>query len=112
MQNYTAGNPASVLYIKNLAKDVVVDDFYYIFGELSFSDEFISQFSFHFHSIVSQVYSDSSKIEERRLCYSILRDLIQSYIPCPDLFSKKVYALCIFPHLDCEAKIKNERVSC
>ncbi|CAI9764310.1 unnamed protein product [Fraxinus pennsylvanica] len=31
-KNYTAGNPASVLYVKNLAKDVVVDDFYYIFG--------------------------------------------------------------------------------
>ncbi|KAL2930711.1 U11/U12 small nuclear ribonucleoprotein 65 kDa protein [Bienertia sinuspersici] len=30
--NYTAGNPASVLYIKNLAKDVVPDDFYFIFG--------------------------------------------------------------------------------
>ena len=34
MQNYTAGNPAPVLYIKNLAKDVVADDFYFIFGEL------------------------------------------------------------------------------
>ncbi|GMN58426.1 hypothetical protein TIFTF001_027529 [Ficus carica] len=33
-RNYKAGNPASVLYIKNLAKDVVVDDFYYIFGSL------------------------------------------------------------------------------
>ncbi|KAL5547126.1 hypothetical protein UlMin_006813 [Ulmus minor] len=33
-KNYTAGNPASVLYIKNLAKDVVVDDFYYIFGSM------------------------------------------------------------------------------
>ncbi|XAR64910.1 hypothetical protein NMG60_11008802 [Bertholletia excelsa] len=33
-KNYTAGNPASVLYIKNLAKDVVADDFYYIFGSL------------------------------------------------------------------------------
>lgn len=33
-KNYKAGNPASVLYIKNLAKDVVVDDFYYIFGSL------------------------------------------------------------------------------
>lgn len=35
MQNYAAGNPASVLYIKNLAKDVVADDFYFIFGELN-----------------------------------------------------------------------------
>ena len=35
MQNYTAGNPAPVLYIKNLAKDVIADDFYFIFGELS-----------------------------------------------------------------------------
>lgn len=35
MQNYTAGTPAPVLYIKNLAKDIVVDDFYYIFGELA-----------------------------------------------------------------------------
>ncbi|XP_057544672.1 U11/U12 small nuclear ribonucleoprotein 65 kDa protein [Amaranthus tricolor] len=31
-KNYTAGSPASVLYIKNLAKDVVPDDFYFIFG--------------------------------------------------------------------------------
>ena len=35
MQNYTAGTPAPVLYIKNLAKDIVADDFYYIFGELT-----------------------------------------------------------------------------
>ncbi|KAL6199975.1 hypothetical protein ACLB2K_029757 [Fragaria x ananassa] len=34
-KNYTAGTPAPVLYIKNLAKDIVVDDFYYIFGELA-----------------------------------------------------------------------------
>ena len=33
VQNYTAGNPASVLYLKNLAKDVVPEDFYFIFGE-------------------------------------------------------------------------------
>ncbi|XP_057469765.1 LOW QUALITY PROTEIN: U11/U12 small nuclear ribonucleoprotein 65 kDa protein-like [Actinidia eriantha] len=33
-KNYTAGNPAPVLYIKNLAKDVVADDFYFIFGSL------------------------------------------------------------------------------
>lgn len=33
-KNYAAGNPTSVLYIKNLAKDVVVDDFYFIFGSL------------------------------------------------------------------------------
>ncbi|ONK62763.1 uncharacterized protein A4U43_C07F7890 [Asparagus officinalis] len=33
-KNYAAGNPAMVLYIKNLAKDVVSDDFYYIFGSL------------------------------------------------------------------------------
>ena len=32
LQNYTPGNPASVLYIKNLAKDFVHDDFYYVFG--------------------------------------------------------------------------------
>ncbi|EOA37483.1 hypothetical protein CARUB_v10011629mg [Capsella rubella] len=31
-KNYTAGNPSVVLYIKNLAKDVAIDDFYYIFG--------------------------------------------------------------------------------
>ncbi|CAA7030099.1 unnamed protein product [Microthlaspi erraticum] len=31
--NYTAGNPSLVLYIKNLAKDVNVDDFYYIFAQ-------------------------------------------------------------------------------
>ncbi|XP_047939468.1 U11/U12 small nuclear ribonucleoprotein 65 kDa protein [Salvia hispanica] len=31
-KNYTAGDPTPVLYIKNLAKDVVVDDFYFIFG--------------------------------------------------------------------------------
>lgn len=33
-KNYTPGNPASVLYIKNLAKDVTHDDFYYIFGSV------------------------------------------------------------------------------
>ncbi|XWS58474.1 hypothetical protein CRYUN_Cryun08bG0037000 [Craigia yunnanensis] len=33
-KNYTAGNPSSVLYIKNLAKDVVPEDFYFIFGSL------------------------------------------------------------------------------
>ncbi|PIA60549.1 hypothetical protein AQUCO_00300203v1 [Aquilegia coerulea] len=33
-KNYAAGNPATVLYIKNLAKDVVIDDFYFIFGSL------------------------------------------------------------------------------
>ncbi|KAL7155007.1 hypothetical protein ABFS83_03G044300 [Erythranthe nasuta] len=31
-KNYTAGDPTCVLYIKNLAKDVVVDDLYFIFG--------------------------------------------------------------------------------
>jgi len=35
LQNYAAGNPAMVLYIKNLAKDVVSDDFYFIFGMMS-----------------------------------------------------------------------------
>ncbi|KAK9986772.1 hypothetical protein SO802_031723 [Lithocarpus litseifolius] len=33
-KNYAAGNPASVLYIKNLAKDMIADDFYFIFGSL------------------------------------------------------------------------------
>ncbi|XVF42473.1 hypothetical protein PTKIN_Ptkin01aG0365800 [Pterospermum kingtungense] len=33
-QNHTAGIPASVLYIKNLAKDVVPEDLYFIFGSL------------------------------------------------------------------------------
>ncbi|XP_062211119.1 U11/U12 small nuclear ribonucleoprotein 65 kDa protein-like [Phragmites australis] len=33
-KNYTPGNPATVLYIKNLAKDVIHDDFYYVFGSL------------------------------------------------------------------------------
>ncbi|MQL91397.1 hypothetical protein Taro_024018 [Colocasia esculenta] len=33
-KNYTPGNPATVLYMKNLAKDVIVDDFYFIFGSL------------------------------------------------------------------------------
>ncbi|KAG5557271.1 hypothetical protein RHGRI_007513 [Rhododendron griersonianum] len=32
-KNYATRNPASVLYIKNLVKDVVADDFYFIFGE-------------------------------------------------------------------------------
>ncbi|CAI0432699.1 unnamed protein product [Linum tenue] len=32
--NYTVGHPATVLYIKNLAKDVVADDFSYVFGSL------------------------------------------------------------------------------
>ncbi|XP_073128341.1 U11/U12 small nuclear ribonucleoprotein 65 kDa protein-like isoform X1 [Henckelia pumila] len=31
-KNYTTGDPTPVLYVKNLAKDVVVDDFYFIFG--------------------------------------------------------------------------------
>ncbi|KAJ0979140.1 hypothetical protein J5N97_014614 [Dioscorea zingiberensis] len=38
-KNYAAGNPATVLYIKNLAKDVVVDDFYFVFGSLFESGE-------------------------------------------------------------------------
>ncbi|GAB2235444.1 hypothetical protein Droror1_Dr00025869 [Drosera rotundifolia] len=33
-KNYTAGNPTNVLYIKNLAKGMVVDDIYYTFGSL------------------------------------------------------------------------------
>lgn len=33
-KNYAAGNPAAVLYIKNLAKEVVADDFYFIFGSI------------------------------------------------------------------------------
>lgn len=33
-KNYTPGNPTPVLYIKNLSKDVVADDFYYVFGSL------------------------------------------------------------------------------
>ncbi|WCJ43672.1 RNA-binding region-containing protein 3 [Euphorbia peplus] len=33
-KNYTVGNPSSVLYIKNLSKDIVADDFFYIFGSL------------------------------------------------------------------------------
>ncbi|CAM8956779.1 unnamed protein product [Rhodiola kirilowii] len=33
-KNYSAGNPAPVLYIKNLSKDVVPDDFYFLFGSL------------------------------------------------------------------------------
>ncbi|CAI0432697.1 unnamed protein product [Linum tenue] len=33
-KNYTVGHPATVLYIKNLAKDVVADDFSYVFGSL------------------------------------------------------------------------------
>ncbi|XP_047327270.1 U11/U12 small nuclear ribonucleoprotein 65 kDa protein-like [Impatiens glandulifera] len=33
-KNYAAGNPAPVLYVKNLAKDVVADDFFYLFGSL------------------------------------------------------------------------------
>ncbi|XP_043691795.1 U11/U12 small nuclear ribonucleoprotein 65 kDa protein [Telopea speciosissima] len=33
-KNYSAGNPACVLYIKNLAKDLVPGDLYFIFGSL------------------------------------------------------------------------------
>ncbi|XP_070051009.1 U11/U12 small nuclear ribonucleoprotein 65 kDa protein isoform X2 [Nicotiana tomentosiformis] len=33
-KNYCAGNPSPILYLKNLAKEVVVDDFYFIFGSL------------------------------------------------------------------------------
>ncbi|CAN1813835.1 U11/U12 small nuclear ribonucleoprotein 65 kDa protein [Linum perenne] len=38
-KNYTIGNPATVLYIKNLSKDVVPDDFSYVFGSLFGSPE-------------------------------------------------------------------------
>lgn len=38
-KNYVAGNPAPVLYIKNLAKDVVPDDFCYIFGSVFGSND-------------------------------------------------------------------------
>ncbi|KAM7269202.1 hypothetical protein ACFE04_024699 [Oxalis oulophora] len=33
-KNYVAGDPSSKLYVKNLAKDVVEDDFYFLFGSL------------------------------------------------------------------------------
>ncbi|XP_075109929.1 U11/U12 small nuclear ribonucleoprotein 65 kDa protein-like isoform X15 [Nicotiana tabacum] len=33
-KNYCAGNPSPILYLKNLAKEVIVDDFYFIFGSL------------------------------------------------------------------------------
>ncbi|KAK9156510.1 hypothetical protein Scep_003084 [Stephania cephalantha] len=33
-KNYAAGNPSTVLYIKNLSKDVVADDFFFIFGSV------------------------------------------------------------------------------
>ncbi|XP_078160479.1 RNA-binding (RRM/RBD/RNP motifs) family protein isoform X2 [Carex rostrata] len=33
-KKYMPGNPASVLYVKNLAKDVVSEDFYFIFGSI------------------------------------------------------------------------------
>lgn len=46
MQNYAAGNPATVLYIKNLAKDVIIEDFFYIFGKLFFyRDSFLFLYS-------------------------------------------------------------------
>jgi hypothetical protein len=35
LQNYTVGKPAPVLYIKNLDKEVVFDDFFYIFVKLA-----------------------------------------------------------------------------
>ncbi|KAJ9179937.1 hypothetical protein P3X46_008247 [Hevea brasiliensis] len=38
-KNYTVGNPTSVLYIKNLSKDMVPDDFFYIFGSLFGSND-------------------------------------------------------------------------
>nr|XP_009790858.1 PREDICTED: U11/U12 small nuclear ribonucleoprotein 65 kDa protein isoform X8 [Nicotiana sylvestris] len=31
-KNYCAGNPSPILYLKNLAKEVIVDDFYFIFA--------------------------------------------------------------------------------
>ncbi|XP_027775390.1 U11/U12 small nuclear ribonucleoprotein 65 kDa protein isoform X4 [Solanum pennellii] len=33
-KNYCAGNPSQILYLKNLAKEVIVDDIYFIFGSL------------------------------------------------------------------------------
>ncbi|KAJ8530243.1 hypothetical protein K7X08_037078 [Anisodus acutangulus] len=33
-KNYCAGNPSQILYLKNLAKEVIVDDVYFIFGSL------------------------------------------------------------------------------
>ncbi|XP_060168546.1 U11/U12 small nuclear ribonucleoprotein 65 kDa protein isoform X1 [Lycium barbarum] len=33
-KNYCAGNPSQILYLKNLAKEVNVDDIYFIFGSL------------------------------------------------------------------------------
>ncbi|KAM3220392.1 U11/U12 small nuclear ribonucleoprotein 65 kDa protein [Capsicum annuum] len=33
-KNYSAGNPSQILYLKNLAKEVIVDDIYFIFGSL------------------------------------------------------------------------------
>lgn len=51
MQNYTAGNPASVLYIKNLAKDVVPEDFYFIFGETKWIHSYFTQIVTSEHSV-------------------------------------------------------------
>ncbi|XP_019255902.1 PREDICTED: U11/U12 small nuclear ribonucleoprotein 65 kDa protein isoform X1 [Nicotiana attenuata] len=31
-KNYCAGNPSPILYLKNIAKEVIVDDFYFIFA--------------------------------------------------------------------------------
>lgn len=33
-KNYCAGNPSQILYLKNLAKEVIVDDIYFVFGSL------------------------------------------------------------------------------
>ncbi|GLJ36441.1 hypothetical protein SUGI_0731730 [Cryptomeria japonica] len=35
LKNYSPGNPSPVLYMKNLAKYVVADNFYNVFGSLS-----------------------------------------------------------------------------
>ncbi|KZV57833.1 RNA binding protein [Dorcoceras hygrometricum] len=55
-KNYTTGDPTPVLYVKNLAKDVVVDDFYFIF-ESSFN-------SFKGHRLTRncQIFTDTQPI--------------------------------------------------
>ncbi|KAF9604116.1 hypothetical protein IFM89_002791 [Coptis chinensis] len=43
-KNYSAGSSATVLYIKNVAKDMITDDFYFIFGG---GGEFLPRFLTH-----------------------------------------------------------------
>ncbi|KAJ4821821.1 hypothetical protein Tsubulata_017813 [Turnera subulata] len=75
-KNYTVGDPASVLYIKNLDKDVVADDFFYVFGSLfgsieaaktGLSVKLMQIHNISFHNLSPKLEMNFSKLQEGRM---------------------------------------------